>query len=121
MTSSPGAVLGWKSRHDAERAVAQARAEGRRRHRRLAFLTFGALVALAAMTALAIFAFSQRSEARDQARWPGAASSSRAPSPCWTAIPSSGSPSPSRRPEPSRRCGPRTLCDRRSTRRASVP
>ena len=63
-----GAVLGWKGRHDAERAVAQARAEGRRRHRRLAFLTFGALVALAAMTALASFAFSQRSEAREQAR-----------------------------------------------------
>ena len=63
-----GAVLGWKGRHDAERAVAQARAEGRRRHRRLAFLTFGALVALSAMTALASFAFSQRSEAREQAR-----------------------------------------------------
>ena len=63
-----GAVLGWKSRFDAERAVERARAEARRRHRRLASLAFGALVALAGMTALAIFAFSQRSEARDQAR-----------------------------------------------------
>ena len=63
-----GAVLGWKSRHDAERAVERAREEARRRHRRLAFLAFGALVALALATALAIFAFSQRSEARDQAR-----------------------------------------------------
>ncbi len=63
-----GAVLGWKGRHDAERAIAEARAVARRRHRRLAFLAFGALVALAAMTALAIFAFSQRSEAREQAR-----------------------------------------------------
>jgi WD40 repeat protein len=63
-----GAVLGWKSRFDAERAVERARAEARRRHRRLAFLAFGALVALAGMTALAVFAFSQRGEARDQAR-----------------------------------------------------
>lgn len=63
-----GAVLGWKSRFDAERAVERARAESRRRHRRLAFLAFGALLALAVMTGLAVFAFSQQSEARDQAR-----------------------------------------------------
>ena len=63
-----GAVLGWKTRYDATRAVDRARADARRRHRRLAFLAFGALVALAAATALAVFAFSQRSDARDQAR-----------------------------------------------------
>ena len=63
-----GAVLGWKSRHDAERAVERARQEARRRHRRLAFLAFGALVGLALAVGLAAFAFSQRSEARDQAR-----------------------------------------------------
>ena len=63
-----GAVLGWKGRHDAERSVERARAEARRRHRRLAFLAFGALVGLALATGLAVFAFSQRSEARDQAR-----------------------------------------------------
>jgi WD40 repeat protein len=63
-----GAVLGWKTRYDAERAVQRAREEARRRHRRLAFLAFGALVGLAAAAALAAFAFSQRSEARDQAR-----------------------------------------------------
>ena len=63
-----GAVLGWKSRHDAERAVARAREESRRRHRRLGFLAFGALVGLALASALAVFAFSQRSEAREQAR-----------------------------------------------------
>jgi WD40 repeat protein len=62
------AVLGWKSRYDAERAVERARAEARRRHRRLAFLAFGALVGLALAAGLAVFAFSQRSEARDQAR-----------------------------------------------------
>lgn len=63
-----GAILGWKSRFDAERAVERAKSEARRRHRRLAFLTFGALLALALATGLAVFAFSQRSDARDQAR-----------------------------------------------------
>ena len=63
-----GAVLGWKGRYDAERAVERAREEARRRHRRLAFLAFGALVGLALAAGLAVFAFSQRSEARDQAR-----------------------------------------------------
>ncbi len=63
-----GAVLAWKGRYDAERAVERAREEARRRHRRLAFLTLGALVGLALATGLAVFAFSQRSEARDQAR-----------------------------------------------------
>ena len=63
-----GAVLGWKSRYDAERAVERAREEARRRHRRLGFLAFGALVGLALAVGLAAFAFSQRSEAREQAR-----------------------------------------------------
>ncbi|HEX7222120.1 MAG TPA: WD40 repeat domain-containing protein, partial [Candidatus Limnocylindrales bacterium] len=63
-----GAVLGWKGRYGAERAVERAREEARRRHRRLAFLALGALVGLALAAGLAIFAFSQRSEARDQAR-----------------------------------------------------
>ncbi len=63
-----GAVLGWKARHDAERAVERARSEARRRHRRLGLLAFGALVGLALASALAVFAFSQRSDAREQAR-----------------------------------------------------
>ena len=63
-----GAVLGWKTRYEAEQAVARAREEARRRHRRLGFLAFGALVGLALASALAVFAFSQRSEAREQAR-----------------------------------------------------
>jgi len=63
-----GAVLGWKNRYEAERAVARARADARQRHRRLGFLAFGALVALALASMLAVFAFSQRGEARDQAR-----------------------------------------------------
>ena len=48
--------------------VARARDEARRRHRRLGFLAFGALVGLALASALAVFAFSQRSDAREQAR-----------------------------------------------------
>jgi WD40 repeat protein len=63
-----GAVLGWKTRYEAERAVQRAKEEARRRHRRLAFLAFGALVGLALASVLAVFAFSQRSEAREQAR-----------------------------------------------------
>ena len=63
-----GAVLGWKNRHDAERAVAQAREESRRRHRRLGFLAFGALMGLALASALAVFALAQRSDAREQAQ-----------------------------------------------------
>ena len=62
------AVRGWKTRHESERAVRLAKEEARRRHRRLGFLAFGALVGLAAAAALAAFAFSQRSEAREQAR-----------------------------------------------------
>ena len=67
-TSWPMPCSGWKTRYEAERAVALARADARRRHRRLAFFAFGALVALAGAGALAVFAFSQRSEAREQAR-----------------------------------------------------
>jgi WD40 repeat protein len=63
-----GAVLGWKTRYEAERAVLREREEARRRHRRLGLLAFGALVGLALASALAVYAFSQRSEARDQAR-----------------------------------------------------
>ena len=42
--------------------------EARRRHRRLGLLAFGALVGLALASALAVFAFSQRSDAQEQAR-----------------------------------------------------
>ena len=88
-----GAVLGWKSRYDAERAVERARAPtrvagtgGSR------FSPSARSSASLAMTALAVFAFSQRSEARDQARVARTRrSSSRARCRCSTATPSSGS------------------------------
>ena len=62
-----GAVLGWKTRYAAERAVAQERAEARRRHRRLAFLAFGALAGVALMGVLTAWALVERNHARQRA------------------------------------------------------
>jgi WD40 repeat protein len=61
------AVLGWKSRYDAERAVERARAEAQRRHRRLAFLAVGALAGLVFMGVLAGWAVVERNHARQRA------------------------------------------------------
>jgi len=63
-----GEVLAWRRRHAAERALDQERADARRRHRRLAWVAGGAVGAFLAMTLLAVFAFSQRTEAREQAQ-----------------------------------------------------
>ncbi len=62
-----GAVLQWRERHEAQRDLELERARARDRHRRTlaALAVVGA--ALAVMTGLAIYAFSQRSEARQQA------------------------------------------------------
>jgi WD40 repeat protein len=57
-----GAVLGWRTRHEADAALA----EERKRRKRLAWLAAAALIGLALMAALAAYAFSQRSEARKQ-------------------------------------------------------
>ena len=61
-------VLGWRRSHAAVRRLERERAEARRRHRRLAWLTGFASVAFLATAFLAIFALSQRSDARDEAR-----------------------------------------------------
>jgi WD40 repeat protein len=58
------AVLAWRREQELERE----RRAAERRHRRLAAVAIGALIALAAMTAVAIFALSQRREARAAAR-----------------------------------------------------
>ncbi len=58
------AVLAWRREQELERE----RREAERRHRRLAAVTIAALLALAAMTAVAVYAFSQRSDARASAR-----------------------------------------------------
>ena len=62
-----GAVLDWGARHEAERALAEERAAARRRHRRLAAIIGLALIALALMSLMTAYAFSQRSEAQEQA------------------------------------------------------
>jgi WD40 repeat protein len=62
-----GAVLAWRTRHDADTALVREREASRRRHRILLGVIAAALIALAAMTALTLYAFSQRSEAKDQA------------------------------------------------------
>ena len=61
------AVLAWRARHEADRALEREREEARRRHRRLLASLVGALVALAAMVAVTIYALAQRSNAREQA------------------------------------------------------
>ena len=62
-----GAVLDWGARHEADRALASEREAARRRHRRMAAIVVLALVALALMGLLTAYAFSQRSEAQQQA------------------------------------------------------
>jgi WD40 repeat protein len=65
------AVLAWRTRHEAETALAREREAARKRLRRLAWVVAAALVALAGMSALAAYAFSQRGEAREQASLAG--------------------------------------------------
>ena len=61
------AVLAWRTRHEADRALEHERAAARRRHRRVAVVATVALIALAGTTALAVWALSQRAEAREKA------------------------------------------------------
>jgi WD40 repeat protein len=58
------AVLAWRREQELERE----RREAERRHRRLAIVAVAALLALAAMTAVAIYALSQRRDARRSAQ-----------------------------------------------------
>ena len=63
-----GAVLDWRTRHEAERMLAREREAARVRHRRLLAVILAAGAALAVLAALATYAFVQRAEARDRAR-----------------------------------------------------
>ena len=63
-----GEVLAWRRRHAAESALERERAESSKRHRRLAWLAGGALAGFVLMTLLTVFALTQRSNAREQAR-----------------------------------------------------
>jgi WD40 repeat protein len=60
------AVLAWRTEHDTQRQLERERDEAERRHRRMLFLVIAVLIALGAMTAVAIFALAQREEARSQ-------------------------------------------------------
>jgi WD40 repeat protein len=62
------AVLAWRTRHEAERALEREREAARRRHGRVALIAALALVALAGTAALAVWALSQRADAREKAR-----------------------------------------------------
>ena len=62
------AVLAWRLRHESERALVREREEGRRSRRRFLLVLGVTLVLLAAMTAVAVYALTQRSEARRAAR-----------------------------------------------------
>jgi WD40 repeat protein len=59
-------VAAWRARHAADRRLAEERRKAERRHRRMFVVTAVSLVALAAMTLVAIFALAQRREARNQ-------------------------------------------------------
>jgi WD40 repeat protein len=62
------AVLGWRNRYEADRALAHERNQARRKHRRAVIVAAVALVALAVMAVVAIFAWTQRSHAKREAR-----------------------------------------------------
>jgi WD40 repeat protein len=62
------AVLAWRTGHETERRLEEERALARRKHRRTLATAGLALVALAVMTAIAVYALEQRHDARTQAR-----------------------------------------------------
>jgi WD40 repeat protein len=63
-----GAVVAWRTRYEAERALEEERQEHRRKQRRLLAIFAAALVAFGVMAAIAIYALDQRAEAQHQAQ-----------------------------------------------------
>jgi WD40 repeat protein len=61
-------VLAWKAGHDAQRELDRQGAESERRHRRLLRVLALATVAVLVMAGVTVFALTQRSQARSQAR-----------------------------------------------------
>jgi len=61
-------VLGWRARYRTEHEIRRQLAEAHRRRRRIQLLFVLVLVALGLMSAVTVFALSQRSDAREQAR-----------------------------------------------------
>jgi WD40 repeat protein len=62
------AVLAWRATHETERELARQRDEAQRRHRRLLFLVGAAALLVLVMAGMTVYAFTQRSDARSQAR-----------------------------------------------------
>ncbi|MFL5982676.1 MAG: WD40 repeat domain-containing protein, partial [Gaiellaceae bacterium] len=62
-----GAVVAWRTRFEADRALADERLEHRRRQRRLLAIFAVALVAFGVMAAIAVYALAERSNAEHQA------------------------------------------------------
>jgi WD40 repeat protein len=62
------AVVAWRTRYEAERALDEERLDHRRRQRRLLLIGIAALVAMAVLAAIAIYALDQRAEAQHQAK-----------------------------------------------------
>jgi WD40 repeat protein len=61
-------IRDWRRAHAEDRRLEGERTEARRRHRRLLWVVAAALLGLAVAVGLAVFALTQRSEAREQAR-----------------------------------------------------
>jgi WD40 repeat protein len=61
-------VLAWRRRFETKTALARERRASERRHRRLLLLAGGALLLAAAMTAVTVYAVTQRQEANSQRR-----------------------------------------------------
>lgn len=61
-------VLAWRAEHEAERELARQKEASDRRHRRLLAVIVAGAVLLAVMGAVTLYALSQRTEAREQAR-----------------------------------------------------
>jgi WD40 repeat protein len=61
-------IIAWRRRRETDRELAGERALSQRRHRRLVAVATGSLIAIALLSALTIYAFSQRHTARAEAR-----------------------------------------------------
>jgi WD40 repeat protein/flagellar biosynthesis GTPase FlhF len=61
------AVLAWRTRHEADRALEEQRTAADKRHRRLLVVAVASVAALCLVAALAVYALVQRSDARHQA------------------------------------------------------
>jgi WD40 repeat protein len=61
-------VLAWRAAHEAERELSRQKEASDRRHRQLLAVIAGGAILLAVMSAVTVYALSQRGEAREQAR-----------------------------------------------------